>query len=230
MCLKKLILITSFALIPLCVFASEFMVAKVVGLDSIDNIIAVKDLNSPDKVKRFELEPGLLQSVHMGQEIVLEIEGKKVINIKVTDPMKHMISDPFFDSWDPFESLGRMRSNMRGMMNNLFPGSGRGKGIFNSAMFYEPDFDIKENKEEYIITFNIEDLNQKTLNVDINKRGITVSGESSSEREEQSQNSFFKSSSFGSFMKTVPVPEDADIGNAKTETLDNKLIITLPKN
>lgn len=219
-------------------YAAQYAVGRVAGLDSVDNRIIITDMNTGQHQSYKVDDADVLAGLSIGEDVVLSVEKDKVMDMKrlnsaaavpgipphtSTDSM----NDPFFDSWDPFESLGRMRRAMRNMMNSSF-GTG-GRGMFNSAMFYEPDFDFEEFDDKYVVSFDVEDLDRQSLKVDVNKNGITISGQSRSDNEQQSGQGFFKSSSYGSFMKTIPVPSDADIAGQKTEVKENKLIITLPR-
>ena len=133
--------------------------------------------------------------------------------------------------WDPFAEMQRMKKEMDRMFQDVFSqGRGHpGKGMFNTNVFYDTDFDIEEKKDEYIVRLDISGMDKEKIDVDINEHSITVSGQYSQETKETSPGATFQSKSFGSFLKTVPMPDNADPQSVKTEKQEEFLIIRLPK-
>jgi HSP20 family protein len=84
-------------------------------------------------------------------------------------------------------------------------------------------------KDGYEIIFNMKGLDQEKVDIEINEHSITVKGEHSRQEKEEGQGTFYSSSSFGSFMKTIPLPVDADTSKVKTEKKGDSLVIRLPK-
>jgi len=135
------------------------------------------------------------------------------------------------DEWDPFAEMDRMREEMDQMFQDVFnrSSSKSKKGMFNNKLSYDSNFVLKERDNEYIIECDISGLNQEKIDIEINEHSITVSGEYSEQTEEAYPESSFSSRSFGSFLRTFPVPEDADVSKLSTEKEANMLIIKLPK-
>jgi HSP20 family protein len=132
-------------------------------------------------------------------------------------------------SWDPFAEMGRIQEEMDRMFQNSFGQFGQGRGTFSSNMTYDYDLDLKETEEGYEITLDMTGLDKDKIDIEINEYSITVKGEQSKEEQEESANGFFQSQSFGSFMKTIPLPVDADTTKLKTEKEGDSLVIKLPK-
>ena len=72
-------------------------------------------------------------------------------------------------------------------------------------------------------------LDKEKIDIEINEHSITVQGEHSRQDTEESPNRYFSSQSFGSFMKTIPLPVDADTTEIKTEKEGDTLVVRLPK-
>lgn len=138
---------------------------------------------------------------------------------------------PQQDDWDPFAQLERMKEEMDMLFEGMFNApSGQGNmGMFNTDIFYSPDINIDEQDDRYVIKLDVSGLNQDKLEIDIKNYSITISGESSSQTEESGPDRNFRSQSFSSFMKTIPLPQDADPDKIKSDVADNVLTITLPK-
>lgn len=132
--------------------------------------------------------------------------------------------------WDPFEEMHRMQEEMDRMFQDSFNwGGGNSRGIFSSDMYYDDTFDIVEEDDKYIIAFNMKGFDQDKVDIQINQQSITIKGERSAEKREEDPNRYFSSKSISTYLKSIPVPEDADTTKMKTEQKKDKLIITLPK-
>lgn len=137
---------------------------------------------------------------------------------------------PRRQTWDPFDEIRRMQEEMNRMVQSSFGTRGWSNGgVFSNNLSFDHDVDVEEKKDVYLIKFDMANLDENKVQVDINDHAITVKGEYSASNEEQRQGGFVSASSYGSFMKTVPIPEDADASKMKTEKEDSMLIITLPK-
>ena len=132
--------------------------------------------------------------------------------------------------WDPFEEMQRMQQEMNRMFQDSFRWGGTGsKGIFRNNMYYNDNFGMKNEKDKYVIEFNMTGLNQDNIELQVNQQSITVRGEYSEEKIEEQKDKYFSSKSCATFIRSIPVPEDADITKAKSEKIDNMFVVTLPK-
>ena len=131
--------------------------------------------------------------------------------------------------WDPFEEIHRMQEEMDNMFQHSFGRSGGFQGSFSNNMGFDYDFDINETDKGYEIKFDMKGLDKEKIDIEINDHSITVKGEHSMQQTEEGQDRYFSSQSFGSFMKTIPLPVDADTTKVKTEKEGDTLIIKLPK-
>jgi HSP20 family protein len=134
--------------------------------------------------------------------------------------------------WDPFSEMSRMQDEMNRMFQNSFNnrrGSWPGGGMFSNNLSYDKDFDLKETDSGYEIKFDMSGLNKDKFDVQINKNSITVKGEYSNEETNKGKDRYFSAQSFGSFMKTIPLPVDADTAKVKTEKEGDNLVIRIPK-
>ncbi len=173
------------------------------------------------------------------QKRVEELESTQSKNLQQNSqfqqriPHQNRFNRPLGGGWDPFEEMGRMQEEMNRMFQNSFSrsgsfGSGK-KGMFKNNMFYDGDFNIQETKEGYTIKFDMSGLDKDRLDIEVNEHSITISGERSSQSEKSNQNGLYSSRSFGSFLKTVPLPVDADTEKMETKKKGNMLVIRMPK-
>ncbi len=131
--------------------------------------------------------------------------------------------------WNPFEEMNRMQEEMNQMFQHPFDRYGRTQRMFNSKMSFNSDFDFRETNNGYEITFDMTGMDKDKIDIQINENSITVKGEQSRQDKEEGPNQYFSSQSFGSFMKTIPLPVDADTTKVKTQKEGDDLVIRIPK-
>jgi len=170
----------------------------------------------------------LKKQIETLQKRVTELEAAQSKPQENTSPYSRFPTPS--GGWDPFEEMDRMQEEMNKMFQNSYQGQGpSNKGSFNSSLLYEENLDIKETEEGYVIRFDIAGLDKDKINIDINEHSITVSGEQSTQTEESSENRRFQSHSFGSFLKTIPLPVDADTAKVETKKEGDVMVIKMPR-
>ncbi|MBF0385910.1 MAG: Hsp20 family protein [Candidatus Omnitrophica bacterium] len=130
---------------------------------------------------------------------------------------------------EPFSEITRMQEEMDRMFRNSFDRPGGMQGMFSSDMSFDSDMDIKDTGKAYEITLDIAGLDKNKVNIDVNEHSLTIKGEEEKEVKEETKGSLYNSKSFTSFMKTIPLPTDADTSNMKTEKEGGRIVIRLPK-
>ena len=106
-----------------------------------------------------------------------------------------------YDQWqDPFAQMIMMRNQMDRNMRQVIADTG----------MYSPRMDMKQTDKEYIITMDIPGMDKDKINIE-NKNGmLKISGERQSETNDNKNNQYYSQErSFGSFMQSIPLPDDA---------------------
>jgi len=131
--------------------------------------------------------------------------------------------------WKLFPEIKRMQEEVNRMFQDSFHRRGwPSSGILNSNIFYDEKFDLKKTDEGYMIKFDIKGLDKENINVDFNENAITISGEYSKQIEETNPYGIYSLTGYGSFLKTIPLPVDADTGKIETIKKEDSLIIRIP--
>ncbi len=143
-------------------------------------------------------------------------------------------NDPLFQSptasWDPFDEIDHMQQ----MMNRMFRDSlGRAaqRGVFERTLSYEPDLDVQETADSYLLRLDLPGIDKDKISLKIQNNTLTISGERKSEKEETAENGgvYRMERSFGQFMRTFTIPADAEADAMTAESKDGVLTIRLPK-
>ena len=172
---------------------------------------------------------GLKKQMEILQNRVEELESSQKKQETDEDDSWGVFNRRRSKRWDPFEEMNRMQEEMDSMFQHSFGRSGGTSGAFSNNMSFNYDFDVTETDKGYEIKFDMKGLDKEKLDIEINDHSITVKGEHSMQQTEEGQDRYFSSQSFGSFMKTIPLPLDADTTKVKTEKKGDTLIIKLPK-
>ncbi|HBR15094.1 MAG TPA: hypothetical protein DD723_06085 [Candidatus Omnitrophica bacterium] len=165
----------------------------------------------------------------------VEILNKKVAELEAEKSRKSLAPPNNLqgfeeNSWDPFAEMDRLQEQMNQMFQDPFGAQlHRDQSMIQHHEFQEPDFNLEETDVGYLIKFNTAGLDRKKIDIQINENSLTLSGESSRETEESNPQAVMRSRSFGKFLKTIPLPVDADIQKLKTEQKGEVLEITIPK-
>jgi len=120
--------------------------------------------------------------------------------------------DDFFDQeWEPFEEMKRMQEQFNRIFNESFGRGIRSRGFMPAikGSFFEPDIDIREEEDNYIVKIDLPGMEKDNINIEIKDNILTVSGERETVIEENKGDKFFRQErSYGHFSRSFPLPDD----------------------
>jgi HSP20 family protein len=138
---------------------------------------------------------------------------KAAQNPRVTTPQ-----DDTFSTWgdrsstflDPFSEMQQMQDRMDRLFRDSLRRSGSASGAKNPT-FYEPDLDIRDNKDHYIVTLDLPGMDKDKINIEVKEHDLVISGERNYSSEDQNdQKGFYRMERrYGSFSRRIPLPENA---------------------
>ncbi|HJT19212.1 MAG TPA: Hsp20/alpha crystallin family protein [Nitrospira sp.] len=128
-----------------------------------------------------------------------------------------------FFSASPFELMRRFTEDM----DRWFEGTGQGWGP--SAMsLWSPPVEIAEKDGQFTVCAELPGLRKEDVKVELTQDGLTIRGERKREQEEEKGGIYRSERSYGSFFRTIPVPDDADMDQAKATFENGLLTVTVP--
>ncbi|MDA0240176.1 MAG: Hsp20/alpha crystallin family protein [Proteobacteria bacterium] len=92
-----------------------------------------------------------------------------------------------------------------------------------------PQTDICETDEQFTMTLDLPGMTEDEVDLKIKDGRLTVSGEKSTEREEEEKDYHLRERRFGSFSRSFRIPESVDDTKIKAEFSQGVLSVTLPK-
>ncbi|MDP4028006.1 MAG: Hsp20/alpha crystallin family protein [Gallionella sp.] len=130
--------------------------------------------------------------------------------------------------WDPFREL----EDVSKRLNRIFgqpPARTEAGNEMLALADWAPSVDISETEAVYLIKGEIPGVKKDDVKITIQDGMLTIQGERKQEKEEKGKKFHRVECSYGSFMRSFRVPDDADEGKVKAEFKDGMLNITLPK-
>ncbi len=148
-------------------------------------------------------------------------------SIKIPDIFWNNNNNDFYNNWNPFAEIERMQKRIDKILKNSYRLNILNKK--NVKSFFEPDIDIKETPEEYIIRLDLPGMDKDKINIEIRGRTLIISGERKLEKIEKNEHFFRKERSFGYFSRSIPIPEDSDISKINAKYKKGVLTIRIKK-
>lgn len=109
-----------------------------------------------------------------------------------------------------------------------FPRFGAPYAPATGSVTWAPQIDVAQRNNELVIRADLPGLNKEDVKVDVTDDAITIQGERRKEHEEERGGVYRAERSYGSFYRTVPLPEGAITDQAKASFKGGVLEITLP--
>ena len=138
---------------------------------------------------------------------------------------------------NPFTILDRFA----GEMDRIFDDFGFGRGSLaprwgqnwssapsRGAGLWAPELDVYQRSNELVVRADLPGIKKDDVHIDITDNDITISGERQNEQETEREGVYRSERTYGSFCRTIPLPEGAITDQAKASFKDGVLEITVP--
>jgi len=122
--------------------------------------------------------------------------------------------------FDPFKEIRELE---RKIHNNL-------PIVENNAIStFTPLVNTREDEKAYYIEIDLPGVKKKDINIDLNDKILTISGERKFKKEIKEESYYKIETAFGKFERSFSIPEDADIENIEAKNENGVLEIFIPK-
>lgn len=134
---------------------------------------------------------------------------------------------------NPFARMQRFSEEMHrifedfGVGRSLF-GSRSGRGREMEPRMWAPQIEVYERDNQLLVCADLPGLKKDDIKVEFNENMLTIQGERRHEFEETQEGYKRSERSYGSFYRSIPLPEDVDSENAKATFQDGVLKVTMP--
>ena len=125
--------------------------------------------------------------------------------------------------WEPFRELATLQTEMSRLMNGLLEGNGR------PAQSWVPPVDVWETDNEIVYAFDLPGIPEDKISVELHDDTLTVTGERE-HKDERSEDGFYRyERRFGSFSRTLGVPQGVSDDAIKADYKNGVLEIRVAK-
>lgn len=99
----------------------------------------------------------------------------------------------------------------------------------NRFVTFNPSVNVVDSENEIKISAEVPGMDEKDIDVSINRDTLIIRGEKKEEQEDKGKNYYRMERYYGSFSRSIPLPVEVDKDKAKAELKKGILTITLPK-
>lgn len=143
---------------------------------------------------------------------------------------------PVLDS--PFEFVRRFAEQMDHIFEDFTGARGflttprsrahprRDGGLMSAA--WSPPITVREHDNNLLIHADLPGLTKDDVKVDVVEGMIIIEGERKEQKEEKGEGRYYSECSYGSFSRSIPLPEGADVSAANAKFQNGVLEISVP--
>jgi HSP20 family protein len=130
--------------------------------------------------------------------------------------------------WEPARELGTIQSEMNRLFNSFFdtPTSAAGNGALRR---WVPATDLVETEGEFVLRADLPGLSESDVNIELEDSVLTISGERKAEHEENGEGYYRVERSYGSFRRSLTLPDGVDPEAVKATFERGVLEVHVPK-
>jgi HSP20 family protein len=112
--------------------------------------------------------------------------------------------------WEPARELQSMQSEMNRLFGTFFDSATPRNGARTAVRRWIPAMDVAETDDHYVLRADLPGLSEGDVNVELEDNVLTISGKRSAEHEETKNGYRRVERSYGSFRRSVALPEGVD--------------------
>jgi HSP20 family protein len=130
--------------------------------------------------------------------------------------------------WEPFRELAALQSEMSRWMNQVTGGTAS-PGNGGSTSTWLPPVDVWETEDELVLSFDLPGIPEDKISVEVDENVLVVSGERERTGETSDDRFYRFERRFGTFSRSVALPQGVDDGSIKADFKDGVLEVRVPK-
>jgi HSP20 family protein len=128
--------------------------------------------------------------------------------------------------WDPSREVDSLQSEMNRVFDAFFGGP---TGNSGRARRWVPAMDLVESDDHLVLRADLPGLERDDVDIEIKDGVLTVSGERKSEHEEKADGFYRVERAYGSFSRSLSLPDGIDADQVTAEFDKGVLEVRIPK-
>jgi HSP20 family protein len=131
-----------------------------------------------------------------------------------------------FGEMAPFRDFERMRRDMDRLWDSFFE---RGTLRGEDGSEWLPSLDVAETKNEIVVKAEVPGMEPKDIDISLSDGLLTIKGEKKQEKEEKEENYHLVERSYGSFTRSIRLPNEVQSDKISASYKNGVLKVVLPK-
>ncbi len=131
--------------------------------------------------------------------------------------------------WEPMRELSSLQSEMNRLFNTVFDTPTTGANGSPALRRWMPAMDLVETPEHFVLRADLPGMAEGDVRIELEDTVLTVSGERRAEHEEQKEGYHRVERAFGSFSRTLTLPEGVDAEGITAAFDKGVLEVRIPK-
>ena len=103
------------------------------------------------------------------------------------------------------------------------------RGVTPTGGYFSPNLDIKEEESAYRVSLEVPGIAKEDVEISLKDHNLVIKGEKKQEAKEDKDGYSWVERSYGSFQRTIRVPENTKSDQVEARMENGILEITLPK-
>jgi len=126
--------------------------------------------------------------------------------------------------WEPAREVDSLQSEVNRVFDAFF-----GNGSAARTRRWVPAMDLVETDEHLVLRADLPGLSRDDVQIEVKDGALTVAGERKAEQEERTEGYYRVERSFGSFSRSLTLPDGIDADAIAAEFDDGVLEVRIPK-
>jgi HSP20 family protein len=126
--------------------------------------------------------------------------------------------------WDPVRELDSLQSDMNRLFDGFFGGAAN-----DQHRRWIPAMDLVETEDHLVLRADLPGIEEDDVDIEVKDGLLTVSGERKSEHEEKSEGFYRVERAFGSFSRSLTLPQGIDTDSISADFDRGVLEVKIPK-
>jgi HSP20 family protein len=132
--------------------------------------------------------------------------------------------------YDPLREIDSLQGEMNRLFDGFFGrGNGSGNGTSRALSRWIPAMDLVEGGDDLVLRADLPGMSEDDVAIEIKDNVLTISGERKSEHEEKGESFYRAERAFGSFSRSLTLPDGVDPDAVKANFVNGVLEVRVPK-
>jgi HSP20 family protein len=128
--------------------------------------------------------------------------------------------------WEPFREIATLQNEMSRLMNSVV---GASNGETDSTRTWVPAVDVWETENELVYAFDLPGIPEDKISVEFEDGALIVTAERERSQETKDENFYRFERRFGTFSRTIGLPQGVSEDSIKAEYKDGVLEVHVAK-